>query len=359
MIAATAASIAGLTLSQPAMVRAQPVPEYVITKTVPLGKPDEWDYVTFDPGSHRVYVAHGDRVDVIDGHDGAVVGQVAGFAGGTHGIAIVPEAGRGYTDDGDGGFAVSFDLKTLKASGKQIKAAEDADGVVFDPASGHVFVVNGHPGTLTVIDPASDRAIATVRAGSALEYAVVDGGGKLYVNSEGKNEIVRVDTKTNRADAHWPMPGCKAPHGLAIDVTTHRLFSSCVNRVLEVVSSDTGALVASLPIGLGTDAVAFDPKRKLVFASSGLDGTLSIVEERDANSFKSLGTIQSAPAARTMGLDPETGRVYLVAAEVDTQATVKAGAPAATAADPDIPSLRMTIVPGSLKLLFLDPVPRP
>jgi DNA-binding beta-propeller fold protein YncE len=132
---------------------------YQITKTVSLGAPDRWDYVVFDAPSHRVYVAHGDRVTVVDGLDGSIIGQIEGFPGGTHGIAVVPALGRGFTDDGHAGEAGAFDLKTLKTS-KRIKTAEDADGMVFEPVSGHVFVVNGDTGTVTVIDPKQEKAVA-------------------------------------------------------------------------------------------------------------------------------------------------------------------------------------------------------
>jgi len=329
-------------------LHAQSEPSYHVTKTVPLGQPDRWDYVVFDPGSHRVYVSHGDQVAVVDGHTGEVLGKVEGAPGGTHGIAIVTASGRGYTDDGRAGEALSFDLKSLKVE-QHLKADMDADAVAFDPASGHVFVVNGDPGTLTVIDPKADRAIATVAAGGKLEYAVADGRGKLYVNGEEKKEIVRVDTRTNQADAHWSIANCESPHGLAIDTSSHRLFSSCVNKVLVVVNSDTGATVATLPIGAGTDAAAFDPKRKLVFSSNGRDGTLSVIKEQDPNTFLSLGEVKTAVTARTMAVDPQSGRIFLVAADIDTAAA------AAPANSPSGRPRRPPLVAGSTKLLFLDP----
>ena len=70
-------------------------PNYNISIVVPLGPPDRWDYIVFDPDSLRVYVAHGDRVTVIDGNSGAVVGTVEGMPGGTHGIAVSHATGRG------------------------------------------------------------------------------------------------------------------------------------------------------------------------------------------------------------------------------------------------------------------------
>lgn len=336
-------AVLSVTASHSASTSAVTAPEYQVTHTVALGAPDRWDYVVFDPSSKRVFVAHGDEVTVVDGRKGDVVGHIKGFPGGTHGIAIVGSVGRGYTDDGEKGEAAAFDLATLKV-GKRIKAAEDADAVAFDQVSGHVFTINGDMGTLTVIDPKEDKAVATITGGGKLEYAVPDGSGHLYVNGAGKKEVLSIDTRTNQVQARWPVPECTSPHGLAIDVSSHRLFVSCVNNVLTVVNTDTGAVVAQLPIGSGTDAAAFDPKRKLIFSSNGRDGTLSIIQERDPQTFVSLGTVKTAISARTMAIDPDTGRLYLAAADVE-----------ATPADATKPGGRPKVVPGSLKLLFLDP----
>jgi DNA-binding beta-propeller fold protein YncE len=333
-----------LGLPSASATQSQGAPAYTITRTVQLGAPDRWDYVVFDQASHRVFVSHGDRVTVVDGRDGTVLGQVEGFPGGTHGIAISTDTGRGYTDDGRAGTAASFDLSTFKV-GKSLKAGDDADAIAFDPVSHHVFVVAGDPGQLTVIDPKTDSVVATVDGGGKLEYLVSGSNGKLYVNGEAKHEIVRVDTRTNQVDAHWPMPTCVDPHGLAIDTQTHRLFSSCANAVLVVVDADTGAVVATVPIGNGTDAAAFDPKRKLIFSSNGKDGTLTVIQEKDAQTFVAAAAIKTAMTGRTMDIDSQTGRLYIAAAEIDVSAASGQSAG------------RPPLVPGSLKLLFLDPAP--
>jgi DNA-binding beta-propeller fold protein YncE len=320
-------------------------PIYTVSKSVPLGAPDRWDLLSFDEASHRVYVAHGDRVTVIDGESGALVGQVEGFPGGTHGIALVPKMGRGYGDDGHAGTATSFDLKTL-ALGKPIKADDDADAIVFDPASGHVFVIDGDPGKVTVIDPKTDTALTTIDGGGKLEIAVADGSGMLFVNGEAKQEIVRIDTRTNKVTAHWPIPQCTSPHGLAIDPRSRRLFASCENNVLLALDADNGKVVASLPIGARTDGAAFDPVRKRIFSSNG-DGTLTVIVEKSADSFEVLANVQTKRGARTMTLDPKSGRLYLVAAETQIN----------EAAAPTDLRHRFTVVPGTAKLLFLDPTP--
>jgi YVTN family beta-propeller protein len=322
-------------------------PNYTISKSIPLGAPDRWDYLTFDAPSGRLYVSHGDRVTVVDGKTGAILGQVQTLPGGTHGIAIAQDAGRGYTDDGKAGIVASFDLKTFQII-HRIKAEPDADGALFDSTSGHVFVIDGDSGKVTAIDPKTDTVLASIDGGGGLEFGAVGDNGKVYVNGAEKGEIVRIDTASNKADAHWPLPGCEKPHGLAMDHATHRLFSSCANKVLVVMNSDSGSIVATLPIGEGTDADAFDAKRKLIF-SSNREGTLSVIAEKSADEFAVLPAIRTEFGARTMALDPDSGRIYLVTADFTQN-------PNAAASDP---RHKYIITPGTVRLLFLDPVTAP
>ncbi len=320
-------------------------PSYKVANKVAVGSPDRWDYLEFDHPSHRLYVAHGDRVTVLDGRSGKMIGNIEGLPGGSHGIGIVTNAGKGYTDDGKAGQAAVFDLRTLKIE-KRVKAEDDADGIAYDKVSGHIFVVDGDSKVLTVIDPKTDTVITTINAGGGLEYAVSGENGKLYVDGADNKEIVRINTATNVVDAHWKMPGCTSPHGLAIDLVEHRLFASCANAMLTVVNAENGAVITTLPIGQGTDGAAFDPKRKLIFSSNN-DGTISVIHEDNPQSFKSLGNIHTAVTGKNMTIDQETGRLYVAVADIDPKAPVPSG--------PNGRPGRPKPLPGSLKILFLDP----
>jgi len=333
-------ALAGLALSCAAV--AQTAPEYRVVKKVALGPPDRWDYVVFDAGSGRVFVAHGDELTVVDGKSAEVTGHVKSFPGITHGIAVVPASNRGYTDEGESGKAASFNLKTLAVE-KHIQAAEGADAITFDPVSNHVFIINGDAGSITVIDPKKDAAVATITVGGKLEYGVPGENGKLFVNGAAKSEVVSIDTATNQVLARWPVPDCESPHGLASNPASHRLFVSCLNEKLFVVDSQSGQVIANLPIGKGSDAVVFDPKRKLLFSSNGKDGTISVIAEKDPHNYVPLAPIKTTISARTMGIDPATGRLFLAAADVGPTAA------------PDRKSGRVPTEPGSLKLWFLDP----
>jgi DNA-binding beta-propeller fold protein YncE len=351
-----AAMVIGLSGATAARAQAGPgtattAVDYHLVKSVPLGAPNGWDYVIYDPSVHRVFVAHGNRLTVVDGRSGRIVGQVGPITGGPHGTAFDSAAGLGITDDGKLGQAVIFDPKTLKVV-KRLKVQPGADAVTFDPVSGHAFVIDGDTGEVAVVDPKGGRVVTFIHLGGDLEYAVPGDNGELYVNGVTQHEIFRINTATNREDAAWPMPACRSPAGLAIDTSTHRLFSSCRNQTLVVVNSDNGAVVASVPIGRGTDADRFDPKSHLVFSSNGFDGTLSIIREVDANHFVPVTTMRTALSARTMGLDPETGRIYLVAARTTRQAMERFMAEwRKTHHRPS----QSPFAPASLQLLMFDP----
>ena len=330
------ASLGAILAAAPAMA----APAYSLTTSVPLGAPDRWDYVVVDHETGRVYVAHGDKVAVVDGRTGELVGQVEGIAGGTHGTTISHATGQGFTDDGKNGKAVAFDLKALKIL-NQIPADQDADAIARDPVTGHVFIMEGDPGAITVIDPKTDAAAATIKAGEKLEYGAADGKGFVYVSGEEKRDLLKIDARSNQIVGRWATPDCQSPHGMAVDAAGHRAFMGCVNSVMMVVDTQSGRIVAKLPIGKGSDAIAWDAKRKRAFSSNGADGTISVYQQVSPDRYDALETVHTQVSGRTMDVDPQTGRLFVAAAEV--------GPPAQ-------PGGRPRPLPGTLKVLILDPV---
>lgn len=331
---------AAAALAAPALAADAPATpgSYALEKTIPLGAPDRWDYVVFDPQGDRVYLAHGDRVTVIDPEGGKVVGDVTGMPGGTHGTAISHRTGRGYTDDGKGQ-VVGFDLKSLQVTSRT-PVAEDADAMTIDPVTDKVFVMHGDPKTISVVDAATGKVTKVVDAGEKLEYAAADGAGAVFIAGVEKRDVLKLDARRNEIVARWPIPDCAAPHGLAVDEAARRVFVGCANARMMVVDARDGHLVADLPIGRGNDAVAFDARRKRVFATGGVDGTATIYQEAGPNTFKLLETLPTAITGRTLAVDPKSGRLFVAAAEVDPPAT-PGGAPRRK--------------PGSLRLLVYKP----
>ena len=316
---------------------AQDAPTYRQVAAIPLGAPERWDYVVADAPSGRVFVAHGDRLTVVDGRALKPIGDVTLLKGVTHGTYVAAETGLGFTDDGEAGKAIAFDLKTL-AIRATLDAAPDADGIA--GVGDKVYVVDGDSGVVTVIDAAGPRVVSTIKIGGSLESAAVDGQGHLFVNGAARAEIVRIDTASNTVTARWPVPDCKSPHGLAVDPARHRVFTSCVNGRLDILDTQSGREVASMPIGLGTDSAAFDPVRRRIFSSNGRDGTISVIQEVDADTYRPLPSVKTQLSARTMAVDTSTGRLFVAAADVDPAGPTTG---------------RPRFLPGTLKLLVFDP----
>jgi DNA-binding beta-propeller fold protein YncE len=309
---------------------------YHVTKKVPLAGPGTYyDYLAFDPASRRVYVSFGDQVAVLDGDKDTVIGALAG-AKKVHGMAVAGD--RVFVSDGASDSVRVYDGKTLKPAG-EVKAGKNPDAIIYEPASKHVFAFNHSGGSVTVIDPTSLEVKATIEAPGALEMGRSDGKGTVWVNVEDKSEIVRIDTAKNTVTAHWPLKPCEAPTGLAFDPKTRRLFAGC-EKLLAVINADTGAVVATVPIGPGVDATDFDPGTRTVFASCGGDGTLAVIKQESADKYKLVTNVPTQPRAKTMALDPKSHKVFLSAA---------------TVAAPTGGAKRGAMVPGSFQVLVVEP----
>jgi len=184
-------------------------PAYRVTHTYKLGGDGSWDYVVPDSPNHRVFVARQNRVMVIDEDSGKLLGEVTGIQG-AHGTAIAEATGHGFATSGNDKSVVMFDLKTFQPLGR-IPAAEDADAILYDSASGRVFTLNGDAHSSTVIDPKAGKLITNIDLGGKPEYGATAGDGKVYANLTDTSEVVEIDAKIATVARRWPTAPCKQP----------------------------------------------------------------------------------------------------------------------------------------------------
>lgn len=316
---------------------------YRLTLTTPLSGSVEWDSVYFDPASHRVFIAHGDEVTVVDGRSGKLVGRVGGLNA-VRGVAAIPELGKGYAASRGTRVAAVFSLKSLVVE-KSVPIGQGGDFVLYDPVSMRVFVMDQEAPIATVIDARKDVVVTSLQLGGIAEQAVADGTGHLFINLADNREVIEVDARALKVEARWAVPNCESPHGSAIDTDAHRLFVSCMNERLIVLDTTNGRTIATVPIGKGTDGAAYDAKRERVFSSNGGDGTLSVITQPSSDQYALLGNVPTARFGRTMALDPDTGRIYIPVADlerIDPHPRTKYGA--------------YVFRPGSFRLMIFDPV---
>jgi DNA-binding beta-propeller fold protein YncE len=341
---AVACAIVWMASSVPA---AETVAKYQVEQHWKLGGSGGWDLLTVDAQARRIYLSRSDRVVVVDADSGKAVGEIP-HTEGVHGIALVPELGRGFTSNGRANTVTVFDLKTLKTLSEIKVSGENPDVIVYDPASAHIFAFNGRSHNATAIDPVSSKVVGSIDLDGKPEFAVADGKGRLFVNIEDKSEVAVIDAKKLTVESTWTLAPCEEPSGLAMDVAHQRLFSVCQNKTMIVLDSASGKQVASVPIGGGPDGAGFDARRGLAFSSNG-DGTLTVVHEDDPQHFSVVENVATQKSARTMALDEKTHRIFLPAAEFGAT-------PAATA---EQPRPRPPMTPDTFTILVVAPSATP
>ena len=309
---------------------------YHLVDTIQVGGEGGWDILIADAKNHRLYVSHGTHAVVIDTDTDKVVGDIP-KANGIHGVAFSPK--YGFTTNGRDNAVTMFDLATMKVMGI-IPTGKNPDALVYDKATGRVFVFTPGSNDCTVIDATGGKAVGTIALPGKPEFAVTDEKGKIYVNLEDKSSISEIDAKSMKVLNTWSIAPGEGPSGLAIDTKTHRLFAACEGQMV-AVDANTGKVVATVPTGKGTDGMEFDPDLKYVFAPNGGDGTLTVIHEDSPDKYSVVENVKTQVRARTIALDTKTHKVYLPIAQFGP-------APAPTT---EQPRPRPTMVPNSFAIL--------
>ena len=264
-----------------------------------------------DAKTHRLFVPRSTHTQIIDAITGKVLGDIPGQKI-AHGVALVPELNRGFITDGGGtGAIIIFDLTTYAVLGK-LSTLPDSDGIIYDAKLNRILAVSGDGNALMTfkpdIDPTTGKIDPPIQLGGAPEFLASDGSGKIYINLEDKDVVAEVDLSTRKVIARWPVTPGGAPVGMSIDREHHRLFIGCRKpQKLVVMSTDDGKVIASVPIGAGVDATVFDSGQ--AFASCR-DGSLIVASDKSGK-FEIDQTVKTPIAARTMGLDPLTHKLYM------------------------------------------------
>lgn len=311
---------------------------YAIVNRIHLEGDGGWDYISVDDVNGRLFVSHSTVAQAIDIKTGKLAGTIPDTKG-IHGIAIAADLNKGFTSNGRDSSVTVFNLKTLEVLTTIKVTGRNPDAILYDPFSQKVFTFNGGSSNSTVIDAKENKVVTTIPLDGKPEFSVTDRKGKIFVNIEDKSCINVINSSTLQVDKRWPIAPGEEPSGLAFDAQTNRLFSVCSNKLMVISDSETGKIVATLPIGDRCDGVAFDPGNKRAYSSNG-EGTVTVVQEVDRDNFKVLETITTQPGARTITLDKTTHHLYLPTAEYES-------APSGT-------NRRPTVKPDSFMILDIE-----
>src|SRR3954454_7161223 len=286
-------------------------PHYRLIAQIPAGD-GGWDLLSVDPADQRLYVAHGDRVTAIDIRSGKATDKIVNGKR-VHAAFAIPGTRDVISTNGETNNATLFDGRTGRVRAT-IPTGTKPDAAAYDPATRTAWIMNPGSGDITVIDPSAAKVLATVPVGGSLELGAADGRGKLYVNVEDKNEVAVIDTKARKVLRRFPLAGCEGPTGIAYDPGSREVVSACGGNAVAIVSAPDGRQIARLPIGKGADGAAIDLERHLAVIPAGRDGNLTIIQLGAKPAV--VGQVTTAVSARTIALDPTTGRAYLPSAQL-------------------------------------------
>ena len=267
-----------------------------------------------DSNGRRLYLARSGkdnpRLLAFDLDSLKQAGELDGI--GAHGAVVDPANHHGFASSKP---LTMFD-STTTATLKSITVDGDPDGLSLDAAAHRVYVLSHSAPNITAINTADGSIIGTVNLDAAVEETKSDGKGHLYVALENRDAVGVVDATSMSVTARDPLAGQGAtPAGLALDAKTRVLFVACRNpSVMVMMNADTGAILATLPIGAQNDGVLFNPATNEALAATG-DGHLTVIKEDGPGTFSVEQTLTTLPGARTIALDRKTGHIFLMTAE--------------------------------------------
>jgi YVTN family beta-propeller protein len=283
------------------------------------GDTSRYDYLGFDPTSHRMYIAHLGQgvVHVFDTQTKQLVGTVDRVPG-VHGVLALPELGVVYASATNENTIKVIDSQSLSIVAT-IPGGDYPDGLAFVPSLGKLYVSDERGGTETVIDTASHEVVATIPLGGEAGNSVFDPrSGRILVAVQTQNQLVQIDPISDTVIAVHDTPGCVSPHGLVLDTENRMAFIGCQgNAKVAALDMNTMQVTDLQNVGRTPDVLVFDPQLRMVYIAAE-DGTVSLFTEDllQRGALRLVTNPNAGPNAHTLGMDTTTRHVYLPTANI-------------------------------------------
>lgn len=278
------------------------------------------------------------RVTVFDLETLKPLGEI--MNGGGNGAVVDAKSSHGFASSHP--TLSMFDTKTMQMI-KTIDPNEgnpapntqfSADGIYFDESNDRVYIGSHPTKDMIVLDSHDGKVLGKIDLGGVPEQSVSDGKGTLYVVlQDSAGSVAVVDEKTNKVTAHYPFGDVGRCNGLAIDAKNKILFAACAQSrtagqaptpVMVILRANDGKIVKTLPLAGSSDGAVFNPSTMEAFSSHG-NGTLTVIKEKSPTDFEGIQNLDTMNGARTLTLDPKTGRIFVMSVERGTAPPPPAG----------------------------------
>ena len=283
-----------------------------VVQTIPLPNvKGRIDHLAVNLRGQRLFVAAlgNDTVEVLDLQTGTPTRTIRGFHE-PQGVIVIPEFKKIIVTNGGTGAVDIFtgDSLNLRTS---VKFPDDADNIRYDPATKYIYVGYGS-GALGIVHAGSGERLGDIPlAGHPESFQLEKSGPRIFVNVPTASQIAVVDREKRAVVARWPFTEAQSNFPMALDDAHHRLFVGFrkPSRLI-VYDTDSGQAVDALDSSGDCDDVFYDGAARRIYLSCG-EGFIDVVEQLDADHYKTIAKVRTAKGARTSLFVPDLNRLYL------------------------------------------------
>jgi hypothetical protein len=293
---------------------AQSRPPLKLVQTISMpGVSGRIDHLSIDVKGHRLFVSAlgNNTVEVIDLASGKDIHSIRGMRE-PQGVLYVPESNKLFVANGGDGECRILDGRTYQLL-STIHFPSDADDIRYDRANELVYIGFGRGG-LGILDAMTGKELGTIKLhGHPEAFEVENGGARIYVNVPTATEIAVADWNRRSVILRWAMGKYRDNFPMAFDKARRRLFVACRRpSELLVLDPQSGRILTHLAVAGDADDLYYDESHQLIYVSGG-EGGITVVGQTDADHYRLVATIPTAPGARTSLFVPELKRICLAA----------------------------------------------
>lgn len=179
-------------------------------------------------------------------------------------------------------------------------------GVAVHPAGTRVYVTNFSSNTLSVLDTVSNTVITTVRVGGLPNgVAAHPAGTQVYVANNLDGTVSVIDTASNIVVATVRVGN--RPDGVAAHPQGTRVYvANKPDNTVSVIDTATNTVTATVKVGGSPEGVAVNPEGTRVYVTNN-SGSLSVIDTA-ANTVLATVAVQNFPTG--VAVNPQGTRVY-------------------------------------------------
>jgi DNA-binding beta-propeller fold protein YncE len=273
-----------------------------------------FDHAAVHAASGQVYVAHtaNNAVDVFDPAAKEYlysVQQLPGVAG-----VLVSEEAQLIISSNRAENTIAIFRPGPRPEVSKVAVGLRPNGLAYDHARRQILVANvGDPAiagshTLTVVAVDERTVRAEIPVLGRTRWAMFDPEAQVfYVNIADPAQIVVVDARQPEGIKRTFAIPSAGPHGLDLDLDTHRLFCACDSGILITLDTHSGKILGEYPLSGAPDVVFFDWVHKRLYVAVGDPGTIDVF---DTKTMEKLASVATEKGAHTFALAPDGHQVY-------------------------------------------------